>query len=167
MSTRPGLASADTLLAVTTLSFDIAGLELYLPLVSGARLLLASRETAQAGERLRAALEGKGVTAMQATPATWRLLLAAGWTGQAGLKVLCGGEALAGELARQLLGCCGSLWNVYGPTEATIWSTLAEGGDAGPVSVGPPLANTPVHPLPRRPAPRPARGPRGPLIRGA
>src|SRR6185312_11937558 len=103
-SKQPGLTSADTLLAVTTLSFDIAGLELYLPLVVGARLVLASRETAQAGEQLAELMTRCGVTAMQATPATWRLLLAAGWTGDRGLKILCGGEALPRDLANQLLG---------------------------------------------------------------
>ncbi len=137
MRKRPGLASHDTLLAVTTLSFDIAGLELYLPLVCGARLLLATRETAQAGERLRQALESQGVTAMQATPATWRLLLAAGWMGDPGLKILCGGEALPRDLANQLLAACGSLWNVYGPTEATIWSSLDPVGADAPRSSSP------------------------------
>ncbi|HEY4575564.1 MAG TPA: AMP-binding protein, partial [Thermoanaerobaculia bacterium] len=99
MRKKPGLTSEDTLLAVTTLSFDIAGLELYLPLVCGARLLLVTRETTQAGEKLKEVLETKGVTAMQATPATWRLLLEAGWSGRPDLTVLCGGEALPPELA--------------------------------------------------------------------
>ena len=145
MSKKPGLTSADTLLAVTTLSFDIAGLELYLPLVCGARLLLVSRETTQAGEKLKEVLEQKGVTAMQATPATWRLLLAAGWLGDRNLKILCGGEALPRDLANQLLGACGSLWNVYGPTEATIWSTLDRVESAGPITIGRPLDNTEIY----------------------
>jgi amino acid adenylation domain-containing protein/non-ribosomal peptide synthase protein (TIGR01720 family) len=167
MRKRPGLTGADTLLAVTTLSFDIAGLELYLPLVCGARLLLVSRETAQAGEKLREILEQKGVTAMQATPATWRLLLAAGWLGDRGLKILCGGEAVPRDLASQLLGACGSLWNVYGPTEATIWSTLDPVGPAGPVAIGRPLDNTEVYLLSRQLKPVPIGVPGELLIGGA
>ncbi len=167
MRRKPGLTSEDTLLAVTTLSFDIAGLELYLPLVVGARLVLASRETTQAGEALRELIENRGVTAMQATPATWRLLLAAGWPGDRRLKILCGGEALPRDLANQLLGACGSLWNVYGPTEATIWSTLDEVGASGPISIGRPLDNTEIYLLSRRLKPVPIGTPGELLIGGA
>jgi amino acid adenylation domain-containing protein/non-ribosomal peptide synthase protein (TIGR01720 family) len=167
MRKKPGLTSADTLLAVTTLSFDIAGLELYLPLVTGARLLLASRETAQAGEKLREILERRGVTAMQATPATWRLLLGAGWTGDRDLKILCGGEALPRDLANQLLGACGSLWNVYGPTEATIWSTLDQVVPSGAISIGRPLDNTDIYLVSRRLNPVPVGVPGELLIGGA
>ncbi len=167
MSKKPGLTSADTLLAVTTLSFDIAGLELYLPLVCGARLLLVSRETTQAGEKLKEILENQGVTAMQATPATWRLLLAAGWLGDRGLKILCGGEALPRDLANQLLGACGSLWNVYGPTEATIWSTLDQVGTSGPITIGRPLDNTEIYLLSRQLKPVPVGVPGELLIGGA
>jgi amino acid adenylation domain-containing protein/non-ribosomal peptide synthase protein (TIGR01720 family) len=166
MSKKPGLTSADTLLAVTTLSFDIAGLELYLPLVCGARLLLVSRETTQAGEKLKEILETKGVTAMQATPATWRLLLAAGWLGTRDLKILCGGEALPRDLANQLLGACGSLWNVYGPTEATIWSTLDQVDPSGPITIGRPLDNTEIYLLSRQMKPVPAGVPGELLIGG-
>jgi amino acid adenylation domain-containing protein/non-ribosomal peptide synthase protein (TIGR01720 family) len=166
MSRQPGLTRADTLLAVTTLSFDIAGLELYLPLVVGARLVLASRETAQAGEELAALMARCGVTAMQATPATWRLLLAAGWTGSRDLKILCGGEALPRDLASQLLGACGSLWNVYGPTEATIWSTLDRVMAEGPITIGRPLDNTGIYLLSRRLKPVPVGVPGELLIGG-
>ena len=166
MSKRPGLASADTLLAVTTLSFDIAGLELYLPLIVGARLLLVSRETTQAGEQLAALLDQAGVTAMQATPATWRLLLGAGWKGNPGLKILCGGEALPRELADQLLDAVGSLWNVYGPTEATIWATLDQVRRDGPISIGSPLDNTELYLLSRHGKPVPAGVPGELLIGG-
>ncbi len=166
MRKKPGLTSEDTLLAVTTLSFDIAGLELYLPLVCGARLLLVSRETAQAGESLKEILETKGVTAMQATPATWRLLLAAGWLGDRHLKILCGGEALPRDLANQLLGACGSLWNVYGPTEATIWSTLDQVAAAEPITIGRPIDNTEVYLLSRRLNPVPVGVPGELLIGG-
>ena len=167
MARRPGLTSEDSLLAVTTLSFDIAGLELYLPLVVGARVVLASRETTQAGEQLAELIERRGITAMQATPATWRLLLGAGWTGRRDLKILCGGEALPRDLASQILGACGSLWNVYGPTEATIWSTLDEVGAEGPISIGRPLANTEVYLLSRRLKPVPVGVPGELLIGGA
>ena len=148
MAREPGLGADDVLLAVTTLSFDIAGLELFLPLAVGARIVLARPEEAAYGATLRELLETRGVTAMQATPATWRLLLEAGWEGGRGLKALCGGEALSRPLADELLKRCGSLWNMYGPTETTIWSTLwkVEAGD-GPILIGHPIANTAVHVL--------------------
>ncbi len=162
MARCPGLGADDALLAVTTISFDIAGLELYLPLAVGGRIVLASRDTAADGARLAALLAASGATVMQATPATWRLLLAAGWTGTPGLEVLCGGEALPLDLAAELLPRVGSLWNVYGPTETTIWSTvepvltvLAGVGAGGSVSIGRPLANTTVYLLDRRLQPVP------------
>ncbi|MET0396105.1 MAG: amino acid adenylation domain-containing protein [Longimicrobiaceae bacterium] len=157
MRARPGLAAGDTLLAVTTLSFDIAGLELFLPLTTGARVALADRETAGDGALLRDALAATGATAMQATPATWRMLLEAGWTGSPGLKALCGGEALPRELAERLLPLCGELWNLYGPTETTIWSTIERvGADEGPVAIGRPIANTRAYLLDRALEPVPA-----------
>src|SRR5882724_661038 len=156
MRRRPGLDRSDTLLAVTTLSFDIAGLELYLPLAVGARLLLVSRDVASAGEKLAELLGSAGVTAMQATPATWRLLLGAGWQGDHKLKVLCGGEALPRDLADSLLDAVGSLWNVYGPTEATIWSTLDQvTAKEGPITIGKPLDNTQIYLLTRQGKPAP------------
>jgi amino acid adenylation domain-containing protein len=155
---RPGLTAADALLAVTTLAFDIAGLEIYLPLAVGARIVLAGRAAAADGKRLAAHLRDSGATVMQATPATWRLLLAAGWTGQPGLTALCGGEALPAELARQLLPRVGALWNLYGPTETTIWSALGPvaGVSSGAVPIGRPIANTSLHLLDRRLQPVPA-----------
>jgi amino acid adenylation domain-containing protein len=157
MRAAPGLSAGDTLLAVTTLSFDIAALELLLPLTTGARVALADRETASDGTRLRQALAASGATVMQATPATWRLLLAAGWEGTPGLRVLCGGEALPRELADRVAERCGELWNLYGPTETTIWSTAArvEPG-AGAVPIGAPIANTRVYLLDRGGEPVPA-----------
>src|SRR5262249_14735776 len=146
MRHQPGLTEQDTLLALTTLSFDIAGLEIFLPLTVGARLVLVPRQVAQDGVRLAEKLATSKATLMQATPATWRMLVDAGWAGSPTLKVLCGGEALPPELARQLLGRCASLWNVYGPTETTIWSTVhrVDGRD-GPVPIGRPVANTPAY----------------------
>ena len=143
MAREPGLSAHDVLLAVTTVSFDIAGLELYLPLLVGARVVIAAREVSTDGFALRAQLERCAVTAMQATPATWRLLLEAGFRAPAGFKMLCGGEALPRELAAGLLGAGGELWNLYGPTETTIWSSCARVVDAtAPISVGRPIANT-------------------------
>jgi amino acid adenylation domain-containing protein len=143
-----GIAAGDALLAVTTLSFDIAGLELFLPLTVGARVELAGREEAADGARLIERLERSGVTFLQATPATWRLLLESGWQGTPGLTMLCGGEALPRELADRLVGRGKALWNVYGPTETTIWSSagVVEPGE-GPVPVGRPIAKTQLYVL--------------------
>src|SRR5882672_9483490 len=143
---EPGLNAADILLSVTTLSFDIAALELYLPLIVGARLVIVSRDVSADGNQLKGRLTKTGANVMQATPATWRMLIDAGWQGSRQLKVLCGGEALSRELADQLLERSGSLWNMYGPTETTIWSTVCsiEPG-AGPITIGRPLANTQVY----------------------
>ena len=124
MQREPGFRAEDRMLAVTTLSFDIAGLELYLPLVSGGTVVIASREDSYDPVRLMARMEASGCTVMQATPATWRALLDAGWKGNQKLKLLCGGEALGADLAEALLPRCAQLWNMYGPTETTIWSTL-------------------------------------------
>jgi amino acid adenylation domain-containing protein len=145
MREQPGLTADDRLLAITTLSFDIAGLELFLPLIVGARVIIASRETAVNGSALAALLTRSGATVMQATPATWRLLLAAGWQGSPQLKILCGGEAFPQDLAAQLLLRAGSVWNMYGPTETTIWSTLARLQSAEHISIGHPIANTEIY----------------------
>jgi amino acid adenylation domain-containing protein len=146
MRREPGLAAGDRLLSVTTLSFDIAGLEIYLPLIAGATIVLATRAAAADGQALQRLLQDSGATVMQATPATWRLLLSAGWTGQKGLRILCGGEAFPRELANRLLDCAAEVWNLYGPTETTIWSTLhkVERGDDA-IPIGKPIANTHVH----------------------
>ena len=143
MRKKPGLKSRDILLAVTTLSFDIAGLELFLPLCVGAKLVIASRETAADGNLLLGRLKSCGATVMQATPVTWKLLLEAGWDGNPPLKVLCGGEAFPRDLANELVKRAKSVWNMYGPTETTIWSSTVEvkAGD-GPVPIGPPIDNT-------------------------
>ncbi|MEW5929752.1 MAG: amino acid adenylation domain-containing protein [Gemmatimonadota bacterium] len=151
MRERPGLAEDDVLLAVTTLSFDIAGLELFLPLAVGARTVIASRETAADARLLAERIASSGATVMQATPATWRMLLAAGWGGSARLRAFCGGEALDGELARRLRPQVAELWNLYGPTETTVWSTVqrVEAPD-GPPPVGRPVGNTRVYVLDER-----------------
>ena len=142
MQLEPGIAASDTLLAITTLSFDIAGLELYLPLMVGARVVIAPGDTAKDGEALIALMKACGATIMQATPATWRMLLDSGWQGRPGLKILCGGEAWSTELASELLPRCESLWNMYGPTETTIWSSASRIEKDRPVRIGAPIANT-------------------------
>lgn len=148
MVREPGINQTDRLLAVTTLSFDIAALELYGPLVVGGCTVLASREEAMDPARLTARLLSSEATMMQATPATWRMLIDSDWAGDSNLKVLCGGEALPRELATQLSSRCSELWNMYGPTETTIWSTVhrIELGE-GVVPVGQPIANTQTYVL--------------------
>src|SRR5690606_22061788 len=142
--------------ALTTVSFDIAGLELYLPLLVGARVELLSRETASDGQALADALAQSGATVLQATPASWRLLLDAGWPGSPGLRAFCGGEALSRELADALLPRVAELWNLYGPTETTIWSTLERVMPSpASVGIGRPIANTQVYVLNARQQPVP------------
>jgi len=153
---QPGFQPSDTMLAVTTLSFDIAALELYLPLISGGRVVVASREDTHDPVRLMQRMEESRCTVMQATPTTWRALIHAGWNGSPNLKVLCGGEGFSRDFAEQLKSRCGELWNMYGPTETTVWSTICKIDSAGgPVSIGRPIANTQVFVLDvnRNPAP--------------
>ena len=143
MLVQPGLAKTDVLAAVTTLSFDISGLELFLPLCAGAKLAIVSRETAQYAVQLLEYLKDVNATVVQATPITWQQLLEAGWRGAPALKVLCGGEAFPRELANELVKQGTSVWNMYGPTETTIWSAVLEvKAGEGPVPIGHPIANT-------------------------
>ena len=146
MREEPGLTEHDTLLSVTTLSFDIAVLEIFLPLMVGARVVVISRETASDGLLLAGKLAQCGATAMQATPATWRLLLEAGWQGSKHLTMLCGGEAVPRELAASLMVKGSSFWNLYGPTETTIWSALCRvDSKDSRISIGHPIANTQIY----------------------
>jgi amino acid adenylation domain-containing protein len=161
MARRPGLSRDDVQVAATTISFDAAGLEIYLPLMQGARLVVAEDQEASDGARLTALLQQSAATVAFGTPATWRLLLASGWQGNQQLTVLCGGEALPGRLAEQLLARSGSVWNLYGPTETTIWSTIRQlenhsGARRDPVeAIGRPIGNTEIFILDRylRPVP--------------
>jgi amino acid adenylation domain-containing protein len=155
MARELAVAGSDVLVAVTTFSFDIAVLELFLPLVTGARLDLVARDTAVDGQALAQRLSAVGATLVQATPATWQLLLDAGWEGAPGLRILCGGEALPPALARELQARSGALWNVYGPTETTIWSTIQRLDGEAPISLGQPLAGTRIYLVgePAEPAP--------------
>jgi amino acid adenylation domain-containing protein len=143
---EPGMTSRDVVPAVTTLSFDIAVLELFLPLIVGARVEIVSRRTASDGEALAALMARSSATVVQATPTTWRLLLNAGWRNGNGVTILCGGEALSRPLADHLLATGAELWNVYGPTETTVWSTVHRVRSTdGPVPIGHPIANTRVY----------------------
>ena len=137
------VTAPDVFLAVTTITFDIAVLELFLPLTIGSRVVVASREVATDGVRLSESLNNSGATVMQATPATWRMLITADWQGNNQLKILSGGEALSPQLAEQLLGWSKQFWNLYGPTETTIWSTLTQiESKQQPVTIGRAIANT-------------------------
>ncbi len=144
MAREPGLAAGERLLAITTLSFDIATLELWLPLVVGGTCIIADDDVAKDGAALARALADHRIDVMQATPATWRLMLAAGWQTRL-RRALCGGEAFPPELLAPLLERAGEVWNMYGPTETTVWSTVERLTDpAAPITIGHPIANTSV-----------------------
>ncbi|HVW97009.1 MAG TPA: amino acid adenylation domain-containing protein [Mucilaginibacter sp.] len=145
MQKAPGMTARDKILAVTTISFDIAGLELYLPLISGAEIWLAGSDTAKDGRLLYDIVKSEGITFMQATPYTWRMMLEAGWEKQLPLKILCGGEALPKDLAAKMIVRVKELWNMYGPTETTIWSTVKLIKSEEEITIGKPIANTQVY----------------------
>jgi amino acid adenylation domain-containing protein len=146
MKARPGIGPEDILLSVTTISFDIAALELFLPLISGARVVIVSRETAADGRELARQLEASGASVMQGTPTTWRMMVEAGWNGAQDFKVICGGESWPLTLAKELCARNGSVWNLYGPTETTVWSSIwpVEPG-CERISIGRPIHNTQIH----------------------
>ncbi len=146
MRKQPGLTENDVLLAVTTISFDIAVLELYLPLMVGGQVVIASREVAIDGLALMQKIEKHGVTVLQATPATFRLLMEAGWQGNPTLKALVGGEPLPRALANQMCERTAEVWNMYGPTETTVWSTVQKVEKReGFISIGRPIDNTQIY----------------------
>ncbi len=148
MGERPGLRADDVLVAVTTLSFDIAGLELYLPLLTGARVVVAPTQTVSDPRALGDLLVGCGATIMQATPTTWRMLLDSDWRAPAGMRALCGGEPLPVALADRLVESGLELWNMYGPTETTIWSTCTRVETVGEsLTIGRPIGNTTLYVL--------------------
>jgi amino acid adenylation domain-containing protein len=133
----------DILLATTTLSFDIAVLELFGPIHAGASVVIATETQAQDPLQLMALLESSGTTIYQATPVRYRMMLDAGWKPKPELVLLCGGEKMSRESADQLLARCATLWNVYGPTETTVWSSAEKiYADGQPITIGRPLANT-------------------------
>jgi amino acid adenylation domain-containing protein len=148
---RPGLSADDVLLAVTTVGFDISFLELLLPLIAGATVVVPPREEVEDPHVLAHLLERHRVTALQATPAHWRMLVDSGWQGSERLVGICGGERLREDLAAALLSRLRALWNAYGPTETTIWSSLAEVRDpARAALIGTPIAHTTIQILDRR-----------------
>ncbi|OKP94478.1 non-ribosomal peptide synthetase [Paenibacillus sp. P32E] len=155
MAEAPGFGARDHLLAVTTVCFDIAYLELLLPLVCGGVVELVPSHVAKDGIALKDRIEEGGFTVMQATPATWSMLLKAGWSGSRPFKLLCGGEALSPGLADQLLERAGEVWNMYGPTETTIWSSVLKVSGGSPISLGHPIANTQMYVLDQRLQPCP------------
>lgn len=153
MRSHLGMQPQDRVLALTTLSFDISALEILLPLVSGACVVMADRETAQDPYALARFMEARAVTVAQATPTTWRMLIDSDWPGQPRLRALSGGEPLPVELAERIAARVGALWNVYGPTETTIWSTVHRVESAGAAGrqaiepIGRPLDNTRIYVL--------------------
>lgn len=150
------ISGDDVFLAVSTMSFDIAALEIFLPLISGARLVVASRATALNGAQLADLLFSSSITFMQATPASWRMLIDAGWKGSDRLTILCGGEVLHLGLAKQLLERGAAVWNLYGPTETTIWSTACNlSRTTNRITIGRPINNTQVYLLDRHLLPVP------------
>jgi amino acid adenylation domain-containing protein len=148
MQKQPGITSQDKLLAVTPISFDISVLELFLPLISGACLVIAAQEQRD-GFSLCQRLEQGDISLMQATPAGWQSVLDAGWKGQPGLKALSGGEILPAQLATQLTQKTAALWNMYGPTETTVWSSMAAVNNTAQskITIGRPIANTEIYVL--------------------
>ncbi|MCK1637526.1 non-ribosomal peptide synthase/polyketide synthase [Bradyrhizobium sp. 157] len=147
MAERPGMTAEDRVLGLTSLSFDIAVLELWLPLTLGACVVLADRAAAHDPSRLKATVVKHGVTMIQATPSAWRMLLNHdGPSLPASCRALCGGEALPPDLARRLMAQAGEVWNLYGPTETTVWSARhrLDAQDDRPV-LGGPIGNTTLH----------------------
>jgi amino acid adenylation domain-containing protein len=146
MKEKIGFGLNDKILAVTTLSFDIAVLELFLPLITGGSIYLATSSEAMDGNSLKNILENRDISMMQATPSTWRLLLASGWRGNKKIKILCGGEAFPIDLAKTLIPICSEVWNMYGPTETTVWSACKKLSlDDEFITVGRPIANTSLY----------------------
>ena len=146
MQQTPGFGESDSVLAVTTLSFDIAVLELYLPTISGGTVVILDSESAADGKKISEALTDHDISLLQATPATWRLMIQSGWTGKSDLKVLCGGEPMPTDLVQPLLDRCSELWNMYGPTETTVWSAAFQITSAeAPILIGKPIGNTQIY----------------------
>lgn len=135
------VSAEDRLLAITTVSFDISVLEIFLPLVSGAAVVLATEADGQDPEALRSILEGGQVSLFQATPATYRMLAESDWQPCPDVTALCGGEALPQDLAEIICKRVRKAYNVYGPTECTVWATVKALAPGAPVTLGKPLPN--------------------------
>ena len=147
MAREPGFGEDDVLLAVTTTMFDISVLEMFLPLICGGRSVIASHEDVVDGFRLVSRVKAGDITHMQATPTLWQMMVEAGFTSTPGFTMLAGGEPLPSDLAARLLEGGGDLWNVYGPTETTIWSAISRIKADAPITIGHPIANTSLHVL--------------------
>ena len=137
-----GINENDVVVSVGSLTFDVELANIFMPLSVGAKLVLATREEAWDGNLLIRLLESTGATLMQPTPSTWRLLLGAGWRGNPRLRIVSTGEALPSALASQLMLRGAGVWNLYGPTETTIWAVGCQIESAQePVPIGKPLPN--------------------------
>jgi len=146
MQREPGLTKDERLLAVTTISFDIHVLELFLPILSGATVVIATRDESRSAPALRSLIKQQSCNVMQATPSTWRMLLDNGWMPPVAMKGLIGGEALPADLLPVLHQATGELWNMYGPTETTVWSTChLLKPDAQDILIGHAIDNTTLH----------------------
>ncbi|NDP28894.1 MAG: amino acid adenylation domain-containing protein, partial [Flavobacterium sp.] len=146
LAKEPGIKESDKQLAITTISFDAAFVELFLPLINGASIVMVNSETAKDGILLLDILKSKKITMLQATPTTWEMLLESNWDEKLKLMACCGGEALTKELAQKILSKCDSLWNVYGPTEATVVSTIKKITlDDESISIGKPIDNYQIY----------------------
>ncbi|MBD1391784.1 amino acid adenylation domain-containing protein [Mucilaginibacter glaciei] len=142
----PGIAASDVMLFTTTISFDIAELEMFLPLVNGATIVIADAETVKDGRALVEMAKREQVTIMQGTPFMWRMMLEAGWDDALPIKAFCGGEAMTRQLAAQLAPLCNELWNMYGPTETTVYSVIRKiTGDEQLITIGKPILNTQIY----------------------
>ena len=150
MMESPGFSDQDVFLNQTTISFDISVLELFLPFMVGAQSVVISRKVASNPALLRQYIHRHKVTVVQGTPSTWQMLIQDGWPGEPGVRALCGGEALAPELARQICARTDSLWNMYGPTETTVWSSTCRlRSGQPPILIGRPIANAQIYILDR------------------
>ena len=147
MRERPGISAQDGVLSVTSMSFDISVLELFVPLVVGARTIIATRDDATDGARLAQLIQRSAATVVQSTPSGWRLLMNAQWAGGPGIVAIAGGETMPADLARWLLARVQQVWNGYGPTETTVYSSMAQLSDGGPITIGTPVANTRIYVL--------------------
>ncbi len=147
MSETPGFGAGDRILAVTTVMFDIAVLEMFLPLIVGGTTVVASRDEVLDGFAMARRLRDEGFTHLQSTPTLLGMLLEAGFEPGPGLKIMAGGEPIGADLAERLMAGGAELWNMYGPTETTVWSAVRRLRPGGAITIGAPIANTTLHVL--------------------
>ncbi len=142
MKQKPGMNYSDRLLAVTTLSFDMSVVELFVPLITGATVIIAMDNEVMDPQLLARLIEKYNITILQATPATWKIIIGSNWTGKSGLTAYCGGEAINLKFVQDVLSLTDSLWNIYGPTEITVYSNCYHfNGDEQRVLIGKPIDN--------------------------